>query len=223
MSSGEEAVLQGQRQALARRFFARVFFSWLLGLSVPIFGFVFDLTLSPSQQFSSLLARSVIAPLALVMIVNSVSIGIVTYTAHISKSARPRWWALPASLGVLAGLLLMAFHLTGVTPLYQNAVEAFVVGAVAGVAVGTAYTLSIPGMRQDTILKQSRRSIIISGVIGIQYGVYFLVKELPQNASDALLIYYVVEAIIGVPISIMGMLLSFVLGIELGDRYIERE
>ena len=94
--------------------------------------------------------------------------------------------------------------------------------AVAGLLVGVAYTLSIPGIRQDTLVKQARRSVIIGGVIGVQYGIYWMLKEAPQAGEGATLIYNMLSSITAVPLSVIGMLLSFVLGIEMGDRYVER-
>jgi hypothetical protein len=45
---------------------------------------------------------------------------------------------------------------------------------------------------------------------------------MPAGASGMILVKHVFATLVSVPIAIIGMLLSFVLGIELGDRYIER-
>jgi hypothetical protein len=213
--------LATSRRSLMRRFFARIGYAYLLGLSAPVFGTLFDLIFSPNRQFAYLVPQFA-AGLALVVVLNTVSIGIVTFISPVNKRARPPWWLMPTSMGLLAGFLLVILHLAGMTPRYNNEVNAFVVGAIAGLAVGVAYTLSIPGIRQDTLIKQARRSVIIGAVVGVQYGVYWMIKEAPQAGEGAVLLYNTLASIIGVPVVVIGMLLSFVLGIELGDRYVER-
>jgi hypothetical protein len=210
-----------QRRALARRFRARWLFACLLGLNVPVFATAFDIMLSPARELFALLVQAV-GILLFVVIVNSVSIGIVTTMSHLSKSARPQWWTLPASMSIFAGLLLVISHAVGIARSYENAATALIVGAMAGVALGGVYTLSMPGERQDTILKQSRRSLIISAIVGVAYGIYYLATK-PLPIGDSMRLYYeVVASIVGLPFTVAGLLLSFVLGVELGDRYVER-
>jgi hypothetical protein len=226
--SGEKTVVTNDRRGLARRFFARIGYAYLIGMSTAVFGIVFDLIFSPDRKFTTLIGGAAGA-LAMMLILNTGSIAILTFMAHQHTNARPPWWVLPAIMGLLVGLLLVVLYLVGITQAYagetsgfvvENELNAFVVGAVAGLAVGTAYTLSIPGIRHDTLMRQAQRSIIIGGVIGIQYGAYWLLRELSQGRP--IQIYNMLASTIAVPVYVISLLLSFVIGIELGDRYVER-
>jgi hypothetical protein len=201
-----------------RRFFTRALFSYLIGLGILVYTFVADLLIL-SKPFQ-VAVEGVVGAAALILMVNTTGIGVVTYTARKNKKARPPLWALPATFALIAGLLLAVFSVVGFTDSYPNAIVAFIVGVVSGAAGGLAYTLSIPGLRQDTILQQIRHSLIIGGVIGVLMGLYFFIKIMPQNASGMILVLHGVNCFVSLPIIVVGMLLSFVLGIELGDRYV---
>ena len=220
MSSTERTILIDDRGTLARRFFARVLFSWLFGMGVSVYYFASALVLSVSLPMA---LNKLIAATALIFTVNSAGIGIVTYTTRQKKHARPPLWVLPASFGLIAGVILAALTMADLTDLYPTAIAAFVVGAISGMALGITYALSIPGLRQETILKQTRRSLIIGGVVGLQLALYFFMREMPENARGIILVRHIIDALVSVPITVMGMLLSFVLGIEMGDRSIERQ
>jgi hypothetical protein len=220
MSSAEKVVSINDTRALVRRYIARVVFSCLLGLGVVVYNFVADLLIL--SKSSTMAVEGVVGATALILTVNTVSIGVVTYTTRRNKNARPPLWVLPTSLALLAGLLLALLSGVGVTDLYPNEFIAFIAGAISGAAAGLAYALSIPGIRQDTIRQQIRRSLFIGGAIGILVGLYFFIKLMPPELSGIKLIQHVIAAFVSVPITIVGMLLSFVLGIELGDRYVER-
>ena len=208
-------------RALIRRFFARTGYACLLGLSIPIIGIIFDVILLPNRDLMFYVGNAA-GVLALVVILNTLGIGIVTFTSTSTKTARPPLWVLPVSFALLAGLLLAVFSVIGLTTVYSNSFIAFIVGAISGAAAGLAYALSIPGIRQDTILQQLRHSLIIGGVIGILVALYFFIKTMPADASGVILVKHAINTFVAVPITIVGLLLSFVLGIELGDRYVER-
>lgn len=209
---------RSKRGALGRRLGARLIGSFLLGLSVPLVNMVGNVLFgNPNMTPQGLLEES-IATYFVMLILNATSIAILTGTSHFSKHAQPVWWALPITTTLLAGALLVIFEMAGLTTLYSGPLQAFVVGAVVGLIIGGVYTFSMPRQRQDTILKQSRRPMIISALVGLIYGVLFLLTQ--YNAE--MTFYTVASSLIGVPLLIICLLLSFVLGVELGDRYIER-
>jgi hypothetical protein len=166
--SAEDAVPNDNWRALTRRFFARVLFSYLLGLGVVVYNFVADTLLISKTLLVAV--QGVFGASALILMVNTTGIGVVTYTTRQNKSARPPLWMLPVSFALMAGLLLAVLSIVGFTDSYPSAITAFIVGAISGAAVGLAFTLSIPGLRQDTILQQLKRSLIIGGVIGALTG-----------------------------------------------------
>ena len=228
MSSVEKTLPTNQTRATVRRFFARIGYAYLLGMSTAVFGIAFDIVFSPDRKLLTLIGGAAGA-LALMVILNTVSIAIVTFTVHQDTSIRPPWWVMPAAMGLLAGLLMVVLHMVGITEAYdketsafvvENETSAFVVGAIAGLAVGAAYALSIPGIRQDVLTKQAWRSTIIGGVIGVQYGTYWLIRE--ASSGRPIQIYNMLASIIAAPVFVITLLLSFVIGIELGDRYVER-
>jgi serine/threonine protein kinase len=218
---GDEYTLlweRSRRQALLRRLAARLIGALVLGLSFPIVGVTTDIIFQRPDTTLNTLLEQAIGSLILVFALNGISIGLITITSHLRKNSKPPWWVLPAVMSTLTGGLLVIFGSLEIATLYKNPLVAFAVGALAGLIIGGVYTISIPRQRQDTIFKQSRRALIISGIIGLGYGVLFLLTQYKAEMT----FYTLASSLIAVPALIICLLLSFVLGIEFGDRYIER-
>ena len=205
-----------KRRALWRRVVARIGFALLLGLSVPILATVIDISIRPDTDATFLISQG-IGILLLLFLVSIIGIGTLTFLAHRGEQRRWHFVGLPILLGVVVGLLLVFLTLFGIAP-GSNYLSAFLAGGLAGIGLGFLYTISLPAQRQDTVLKQSRQSLLTGALIGVAYGVYFLMTSFDSTMS----FYSLAASLFFVPLTIVSILLSFVLGIEFGDRYIEQ-